>query len=489
MGVIKQTFIYVDRNWKKSALLFVLMFVIIHLLLASVLILRVTHMTMENLFTQSPNQFAFQLAPDVQADSQAVTLETMEKIRALPYVRNVRFSVSAFLQNSTGLLPYHSESDFLPMRCPERNVCHFLAEGVSEPLFLELEEGRIILTQGRTFTEEELEYGSNLALISQDFAALNDLMIGDSLPMETRIYHPNMWEGNLLDQPNYLVHLEPIELTIIGLFEPGWSVSQELEPLLQSEMNMTFFTPNNFVASMNAIILNLNHYYFTSEELALIPPSVLFQQSGTIRAGMISLHDFRDADAFWEYARMLIPESYTVMSPEMMGIMGAASSMETIQEIVSRFLYGALAACVIIIGLTGMLFCVDRRKELGIYLALGRSKGQILLQLFLENLWIVLPIALLSFFTGNWLASRLNSWLMQNYLEINATVPPRHLWTITNTVTYERVLGLQQITLDLPTFFIMWGIAILAILLGIIIPTFYLIRLNPKKILMSGEIR
>lgn len=166
MGVIKQTFIYVDRNWKKSALLFVLMFVIIHLLLASVLILRVTHMTMENLFTQSPNQFAFQLAPDVQADSQAVTLETMEKIRALPYVRNVRFSVSAFLQNSTGLLPYHSESDFLPMRCPERNVCHFLAEGVSEPLFLELEEGRIILTQGRTFTEEELEYGSNLALIS-----------------------------------------------------------------------------------------------------------------------------------------------------------------------------------------------------------------------------------------------------------------------------------------------------------------------------------
>ncbi|MCL1951026.1 MAG: ABC transporter permease [Turicibacter sp.] len=487
MRLIGYAFLCVDRNWKKSAVLFGLMFVIIHLMLASTLILRTTHFTIEHLFTQSPNQFAFQPAPGVQADAQGITLEAMEEIKNLPYVRNARFSISAFLQNSTGLLPYEPQSNFSPMWCPA-DTCHFLAEGVSEPLFLELEEGNIALFHGRTFTDEEIETGSNSAIISRDFAYVNQLAIGDTLPMETRIYHPQVWESTTVDQNDYLVRIEPIELVIIGLFEPILSISQELEPFFLAEMNMTFFIPNRFAASIFETASYLNRHYFTPEELALIPPHVLFRESGTIQTGLISLHDLRDAEAFSNKAWELLPESYSLHSPELMGIAEAVGSMKTIQRIVSQFLYGTIIASFIIIGLTGMLFCLDRKQELGIYLALGRSKGHVLLQLFFEKLLLATPIAILSFFTGGGLASWLNSWFLRTHLEIDVATPPRSLWIIANTVTEEQVLSLHHIQMDLPAFAIIWGIALAAIFLGIIIPAFYVMGLSPKKILMAGKI-
>jgi len=489
MQLIKHVFICIHRNWKKSAILFCLMFIIIHLFLGSVLILRTIDATMDHLFTQMPNQFAFSLNPAITRESEGATLETMDEIRNLSYVRSMRYSLSTVLQNSTGLIPHDPDSFFLPSRCPERNVCNFLMQGVSEPFFFELEEGSLIMTDGRTFLSEELEASLNVVLVSSEFAALNNLAIGDTLPMETEILHPDLWHAVTIDNHlDYLVHTEPFELKIIGFFEFTRPVSESVQDIISSELNSTFFVPNGFVASFFERVSELNDYYFTEEELNLLSASTLFRYAGHIADGFISLYDLRDAEAFEEQTLLLLPDSYTLRTPEFMGLDSVRSSMGSIHNIMNRFLYGAVAASILIIGFTVMLFWKDRHHEIGIYLALGKNKLGVLVQLLLENAWIVLPICILSFFSGNWLANHLNSWLLRNHLVINAAGESHTLWLYSNTITYEMVQELQQVTLDIPTFFIIMGVAVLALVLGAIIPALYLMRLNPKEILMSGKL-
>ena len=488
MGLFKQSFIYIDRNKKNSYILFFLFFIIIHLILGSVLILRTTHLTMENLFTQMPNQIAFQPAPGIEDDSQSATLEMMNELRELPYVRNIRYSLQTNLQNSTGLVPYVFPTSFVAERCTARNECMFRLQGVSDPIFLEIEDGIITIVDGRTFTDDELSKGSNYVLVAQDFAHLNDLRVGDLLPMEMNILHPAAWHSSSMNFDDYLVHVESIDLEIIGFFEVNQEVPVGFESLVQSEKNMTFYTPNFFIASVLEIYSGLSNSLFTSEELDLMLPHHRFLMEQNIVTGTMSLYDFRDAEAFYDEARAILPESYTLVSPEMMGILSAQTSLEGIQDMVSLFLIGALISCLVLIGLLEMVFCMQRRQEIGIYLSLGRQRSRIFLQLFLENLWLIMPVILLSFFTGTWLAGQLNNWLLQNHLEIISTVPMNSTLVIFNTVTEDMILNLQQIKLDIPTFFIIWGTAVAAVLIGIIIPSCYLIRLSPKKIMAAGKL-
>jgi len=167
-----------------------------------------------------------------------------------------------------------------------------------------------------------------------------------------------------------------------------------------------------------------------------------------------------------------------------MGRDDISSSLTQIHDIMNYVLLVTAGICFLIIGFTFMLFLIDRRHEIGVYLSLGQSKVKIVIQFLAEILLITLPIFLLTLITGNRLATYINARLLRSLLSIKNRIAPQNVWQYTIQITETQVYAIQQIPLDTSTILIFLIALVLTVFLSILIPTVYLFRLNPKKIFM-----
>lgn len=98
-------------------------------------------------------------------------------------------------------------------------------------------------------------------------------------------------------------------------------------------------------------------------------------------------------------------------SNEFGGIAEASKSLKSLMTILTYALIVS-ASCVLILIL--ILWLRERLYEIGIYLAIGRKKGEILYQLLLEVIFLSLPSGLLAFFIGNILSRQALKQLVNN---------------------------------------------------------------------------
>jgi len=293
------------------------------------------------------------------------------------------------------------------------------------------------------------------------------LVVGSKIPLEILVFD------------------ETLEIEVVGIFNMPAYIGSEMETIIRRNAYNTFFAPNVLLSHINHISRDLYASHYTELELeTLLGPSMQRMHLGNPGYGFFSLYDFRYVDAFYEEAKNILPKGTVIAMPILMGIGDASSSLLQIHNIVNNALLVAVGACFLIAGLTFMLFLVDRRYEIGIYLSLGQSKVKILTQLIIEILLIGTPVFLLTVFIGNFLTTHVSSWLLTSFLSIENHFSPQNVWQYTNRITEEQVYAIQQIPLDTSTILIFLIALVLTVFLSILIPTVYLFRLNPKKILM-----
>jgi len=94
--------------------------------------------------------------------------------------------------------------------------------------------GIAFLGAGRTFTEEEIENGAKVAMISSKLAHLNSISIGDTIILESIIQdtvqmHQEGIRDFVREKENaaFYAHHEVLEFTVIGIVEP--QVGQDYE--------------------------------------------------------------------------------------------------------------------------------------------------------------------------------------------------------------------------------------------------------------------
>ena len=491
MSLLKRAFICVDRNWKKSAILFILIFIITNLMIGATLVLRTTYQTREHFYTRMPNQIL------VANTSDALPLEALDAIRDLPYVRHSNYILTRRL-SSFSLVEFYEEggldhinlvgTDF----CLEFGLCGFSFRGVSSTTLPEINDGIFELTSGRMFLPEELENLSPVAVISQPLADLNNLVVGDIMTFEVTAGDPRLNFTENVNPFDDLFFGTPIEIEIIGLFEIQQSISPMYESIIRTETYGLIFAPNLLISHVNETNRDLFHEHFTEEEITEMlsdAPSLEIMLNNNLHYAFFYLYDFRDYDAFYEQARRLLPEPAEIGTLEHFGFDGMSRSMGEIQGIINTFLFVSMAACLLVVGLTIMLFFRDRRHEIGIYMSLGQTKLKVLVQLSIEIIFVVIPAFVISFFTGNWVATQLNSWLLDNFLAIDVHVPRETLLVYTNTIIEDTVYSMHQINLDFWTALILFAVLLLIIILATFIPILYLLHLKPKAILEQSRIR
>lgn len=440
----------------------------------------------------------YQDNPESMPTIDPPTPELMQTIGSSPYVKYYDYSTS----NGAGS---ETVEKFTPQFLQEQQgmgggdwdkYYAFSLRGVQYHKVLSIEEGRLNLVGGRVFTEEEITQGASVAIISKKLADANQINLNDTIVLSSFVMDYENVDANT-GMPAVVNQLDyPIK--VIGFVEPNTAPKtpnqsgnregdKYTEAFMEQQTANTMYLPNGFIINFNKQQL-LASMEANPKQYEGVDESAFNQ---TWYEPVYILNDPGDLERFKEETTPLLPELYMVATTAD-NYKDIAAPVEQTTKMANYILIVAVIASILIVTLVVLLFLRDRKHELGVYLSLGEKKGKVVSQIVAEVLIIALLGITLSVFTGNLVASGLSSSMIQAQMEKEAQNNPWERGMSMNNVddymstnlTMQDVVSAYEIRLT-PTYILVFFLVSLGtIALSTLVPMIYIVRLNPRKILM-----
>jgi len=404
-----------------------------------------------------------------------ITPEIIENIGALPQVS--RYDYNAFLYlELTDYLTYFEEKHGV------NNYNEFTIKGVNYKEISDFVEGKSKLIDGRTFNDNEIANGSYVGLISREVADQNNLRVGDTMSLENSIfYYGDKMKGSEFANPEILASQDmPIE--IIGIHEPV------LDDLPHSTEETGGYDYNAWEREerQNTIYIPvktaITEITFRNEQYSKMYPN---KDVRNYYEPIYLLNSSEDVEDFRNDAQSFLPEYYLIYanSDQYDQIAGGLVSMKSLSSMV---LYVAVGATIFILSLLIILFLRDRKHELGIYLSLGEKRLNVILQVVLEVVSIAFVAISISLFTGNLIARQVSDQMIINQMENHAFDERKGYNNLPygQSVSQDEVIEEYEVGLNLAYILLMYVIGLGTIIIAAVGPMVYILRLNPKKILL-----
>ena len=494
MNFLKRALLSIKRRVGKSIILLILVFVLGNVIAGAISIKQATKNTEINMrkkigviasaeidYDKIPQD------PDFDYNSlKQITSEQIEKIGKLPYVDYYDYSITASLISTTlkrfTVDNYEYESDYE----------YFTIIGVQMPELSILKSGKSELIKGRNFTDQEIKSGENVVIISNTFAELNNLDVGLTVTLLNRMYKPVSREQAM----SYTGWIEPeiafdqeIEFEVVGIYKTGREI--KVSDSGNVDFNYMDAERENSIYTPNQVVININNLIRT-EIKKIAPEEAEYYSNEDYIVPVFVLSDPMDVDKFKEEATSYLPEYYHITdnAENFNQIAGPMKNMEWIAQIV---LYVAIGATVVILSLLITLFLRDRKHEMGIYLSLGEKKKKVMLQIALEVIIISFIGITISLFTGNVLANAMSKEMLKNQMiEDQNNKEQMYYGGTSNTewlgygsrISEEDLIESYKVSLGTTTVLIFYAIGLGTVLISTLIPMVYIMRLNPKKIML-----
>lgn len=422
-------------------------------------------------------------------------LKELEAIGALPYVKYFEYSIGSWM----GLNKIKSYSD------PEMGMSYggsakynLNVRGVNRKEIVDIEEGLIKLDEGSIFSDKDIEEGTNNIIISKEVAELNNLSVGDQVIFDvTGEYYPMDGNGEMegsddeettkdsmgeMGEPEVRTFDFPAK--VIGIFSVIKKEQKELTPEERSNESWMAMDQINTIYAPNKLAKELNRQmsqkiWGVSEE-DMVNEEEYYQTT-------YALKSTDDLEAFREEANALISNKYYEVKAASDQYDQVAGSMKKLGQISGYVVIIAVAATLMIITLIVLLFLRDRKHELGIYLSLGENRGKIIGQIVIELLLIGSLALVLSLVTGNLLAGGISNSLFQ--MDWFANTDQNGMMYYggimgQNTISPEQVQAAYKVSFSAGYIVTYLVTGLGTILLSAVVPLLYILRLNPKKIMM-----
>lgn len=485
MNFIKRGFLGIVRRLGKSFILLASIF-ILGTLMSSAMAIQLATGNVESVIKdrlgaevriEVDYEALDQLSEEERAtlDRRKVSVDTIKEIGEISYVKYFDFNTNLTLESK----------DFKSFEEEHQTIAggrKFSLRGVNYAPVIDIEEDKVKLVEGRVFKQEEVDHGTSVALISKNVAKLNDLHVGDHFTLDNS-FNYNRGEKEV-ETPREVV------LEIIGLFDPQITAA-ELEEhmaagggmdldIMSMELQNRLYVPNEVVTSEDRF--TWEEYLKTDEELAALidPENTDLDNYFPIYV----LKNAMDTDAFVEEASPLLPEYHTMISATD-HYDNISGPMETMSDLARYVLLATIFATILIAGLVVLLFLRDRKHELGIYLSLGEQRSRVIGQILIEVMLVAVIGITISLFSGTFLAGQISETMIQ----ADGPTDPSHEVIFDRellaNVSAEDVIDAYEVKLSSVYILGFLGVGLLTILISTIIPLIYMLRLNPKKILMS----
>jgi len=479
MNFVKRALITIKRTPIKALILFLVFFLLGSVTIGAVVVREAVFTTETNLRSNMIPVVSIEQGRALmsQADhAYLITPEHLYEIANLPYVDYFDY-----------ILAEQVYSDSIKMWHPtsyDDDWHWWIVEGTSNPDFLAKRLERLTITSGTTFTEEQLRDGAPVAVVSTLWAQHNNLTIGDTFELSTKVIDAG-FRGT-----REVLAYQTFEIEIIGLFEivmpehfylpqHEWGFAEEDALWLLNRIHLPNTTVRNIIHAgqlLNAEVFEYEvdfNYWFALGPIIYTLHDPLYFETFSAAVEPI-LHGFYEPYAYSNRFETV------------------AATMVNILEIADAILFSTIITAIIVVGLVTLLFLYDRRKEIGIYLALGEKKVTIIGQILVE-IWFISIVALcISIFSGNLVANQMSQSMLRNELS-HLSLDGRESWDrdsferlgFGQPLSGDEMIELFEVSLDIQTtaIFVVVGFAIITI--SVALPAIYVMRLKPKKVLLE----
>jgi len=507
MNFLKRSLISIFRQPVKTSILFLVVFILGTVISGALSTTGAILNTDANLRRATRPIVAFEIDREIQntlwtgevALPDNLTVEMIRQVGALDYVSHFNYYFSSTV--GSFLLKNYEPEHFMggPVTYPEEYASFALRGVAASPLWDVVEE-TIRIVDGREFTDLEIREGAQVAIVSQGFAQVNNLAVGSVFTVSSSLFDWstgfNFSEAHLLAQAHY-------ELEIIGIFEiipqnfPDTATNQQRH---QEWSRMNNVANRLYVPNQVAENAEINRYQLI-EELDLADNFALFglpvRGEPEINA-IFTLSDPLDLEVFRRAVEPLLPEFWTIVDLTAT-FASLSATMVTLQELADLILLVATGGTLAILTLVIMLFLRDRRHEIGIYLALGEKKAKIVMQVMFEVVLTSLAGIILAVFVGKLVSQNLSQTLIRTELiseserfQLPSAAmffdPDDLMWSFggvgVRELSIDELVTAFDVSLDLATILIFYGGALLVVMFATLLSVVYVIRLNPKKVLL-----
>jgi len=514
MNFSNRALISLVRNRKKTFTLGLIIFLLSILMSGAVLIQQASRALETNLRNRQPPIITLERSPEWLMDyyHSGLTnklppfpLDIIPKLMTLAYVEDIVVSS----QNVGGIMAL---SRYVPIKDINESraelIPHFVGEdfnsfitfGIDRPEPPLIQSGMAKLVDGRLFTEEEI---SNHRLqepiptiIFKGLAGINNLNVGSLIH---KSHFVNLFEGWTREEEELLSSLE-IELEIIGLFDVDFEMFNHVPS--GTTLDFRLFEELNWALNHIYVPLWFNIEYSRLVEEKLL--NVWDEERVSIHTNfpqnpIIILDSPLNVNSFMDEANPLLSNEFEFVHSEM-NIIFQLTALNNLEQLMDWIVIGTVGALICILSLLIILGLIDRKDEMGIYLALGEKKFKIILQLVIEILSIFLLATTMSLFIGHLISNTLSERLLHNeltnlaYHEESRRIVIESQGTafisgaILERIPMDAFENMFTISLTPGIIAIFYGIGIATVIFSTLLPIIYILKINPKKILMSGKI-
>jgi len=487
VNFVKRALCSVTRRKSKSFILFAVIFVLGNVIAGAIAIQQSTKNVETNVKKQLGALATVEIDWQNNQDAliqenempENLTVDLIKKIGESPYVKYYDY-------NATG---YAETKDLKSATAGSDQVVGmegFTLKGSNYPNILDVEEKTIHLVDGTVFTQTDIDSGRAVGLISSKVAEENGLSVGDQMVIDM---HGNDYNEDGTSKELFKMDL-PVE--IIGIFEPTKvEVKEEEKKNNDQAMNEQFISLQqiNTIYLPNKIVTeNMKNFYEKYNQESSNSGDEGVENNEEYYTPVYVLKSPDDVEAFKQEVQPLLPNLYTVKaSADQYDKIGG--SMKKMAKISGYVVVIAVLATLLIISLVVLLFMRDRKHELGIYLSLGDKRSHVMGQIVIEMLLISGIALLLSLITGNYLGKIVSESLLNSDLLTNSGNQLDMMYdmgTLSNMVdvTTEDIVNAYKVSFSLGYIVTYLVVGLGTVLLSAILPLAYIIRLNPKKIMM-----
>ncbi len=329
---------------------------------------------------------------------------------------------------------------------------------------LQQDDNSIKIISGNSFTDEDIKNGNNAILISEQVANKNKLSVGDKIKLGSQI-DPYSANSQIIEE----------EYEIIGIFETKSQYEKDTDGNLveiESQYVDTIYMPNDAIKNIHDKVITEVKKQGTN---AYDTFSII---------NKYQLNSIDEIEEFKSENLSNLPKGY-VFEDNSESISSVTGPMNNMKDLSNIIVYASIVASIIIIGLISILFCKERKKEMGIYLALGERKKNVARQLLLETLLVSIVAITISVFTGNIIAKNVSNKMLENQITEQSTkIENQNNYNSYDLIDSETITDNYTVSLDVKTILMIYTVAIISISLSTTLPIYYTLKLNPRKILM-----
>ena len=466
MNFINRSLLSIKRRKNRSLILFIAVFLICNVMSGAISVKNALLNTEKSFTNLIPVEVSIvdDYSYFLDDTDTSITEDIVKKIGTSSYVQSYYYYYKYWLGSNKlengaeiPIIGADADNEFHPFNS-------FDILGAYKKTVLQQDDNSIKIISGNSFTDEDIKNGNNVILISEQVTNKNKLNVGDKIKLGSQI-DPYSANSQVVEE----------EYEIIGIFETKSQYEKDTDGNLveiESQYVDTIYMPNNAIKSIHDKVIT----------------EVKKQGTDAYDAfSIINKYQLNSIDVVEEFKSENLnnlPKGY-VFEDNSESISSVTGPMNNMKDLSNIIVYASIVASIIIIGLIMVLFCKERKKEMGIYLALGERKKNIAMQLLFETLLVAIIAITISVFTGNMIAKNVSNKMLQNQItEQNTKLSENNYYNYDSLIDDEEIISNYNVSLNGSTILMIYGISILSISLSTILPICYTLKLNPRKILM-----